>query len=191
MRLPIGFALGLALATPAAVFAQDSGRVGVTMGYPGAIGLVYQVSESVAVRPEFSFSRNSVSATASSGSVGPSESSSWATGVGASALFYFGKHDNVRPYFSPRFAYSRAQNTVTSSLVLAGTPITTTTTGHGDAYSGTGSFGAQYTPGRRFGIFGEVGVGYDRVTGKSGLSKSKTTTKNWATRTAVGAIFYF
>ena len=69
--------------------AQEAGQAGVTMGYPGAIGIVYQISESVAVRPEFSFSRNTSSA--ASGVVVPSESTTWATGLAAERAVLPGK----------------------------------------------------------------------------------------------------
>jgi hypothetical protein len=187
MRTKIALALCVGALIPVFASAQEAGQSGISMGYPGAIGFVYHVSDSVAVRPEVSFSRNT---SRSSSTFAPSESSGWSTGVGASALLYFGKTDNVRPYFSPRFAYSRAQSTFVSSSNILGSAATSTTSSHGDAYSGTGSFGAQYTPTRRFGIFGEVGFGYSHTT-SSGVASSKVTTNNWATRTAVGAIFYF
>lgn len=167
-----------------AVWAQEAGQTGISMGYPGAIGLIYHVSDSVGVRPEFSFTKD----TSSSSSFLPVDTSGWATSIGASALFYFGRRDEVRTYVAPRFAYSRISTTAVSTI--SGTVINTSGN-HSDAYSGTGSFGAQYTPTRRFGIFGEVGLSYTRSTFQSGTTAFDVTTKSWGTRTAVGAILYF
>lgn len=62
---------------------------------------------------------------------------------------------------------------------------------HTDGYSGSGSFGAQYTPSRRFGIFAEVGTSYSHNKAKTGTTGLELTSNSVGTRTAVGAIFYF
>ncbi len=175
----------VALLIPMIATAQEAGQAGIAMGYPGAIGVVYHVSDSVAVRPEFSVSRTT---TGSSSSLFPTESTGWATGLGASALFYFAKRDDVRTYVSPRFGYSRTSSTLVSTG--SGTVVDTVIS-HTDGYSGSGSFGAQYTPSRRFGIFGEIGVSYTHSKAKTGTSGIRLTSNSVGTRTAVGAIFYF
>ena len=91
--------LGLLLGGGATVNAQEAGQAGITMGYPGSIGILWHVSDSVAVRPEISFSTSS----------SDNEFGADTTNVsgGASALFYVAKWDRVRAYVSPRFAYGR------------------------------------------------------------------------------------
>ena len=64
---------------------------------------------------------------------------------------------------SPRYTYSRSSSTVELPIRLTLTPIalspissTTVTT----SYGASGSFGAQYELGKRFGVFGELGLSY-------------------------------
>ena len=38
-----------------AALAQDKGDVGISMGYPVAVGVVFHLTDSVALRPEISF----------------------------------------------------------------------------------------------------------------------------------------
>ena len=178
--LSVALLTGLAAVSTAG--AQDQGKIGLTMGYPASVGIVWPVSESVAIRPELSFSGSSSD---SSGSAFESEADGWAIGTGVSALFYLRKYDNLRTYFVPRFTYSRATNTVTSSS-FTNTESTTTTTNTGLA----GSFGAQYSLGDKFGVFGEVGFGFNHSTGKSTTTTGRASSNTWGTRTAVGVIFF-
>jgi hypothetical protein len=185
MRTYVGLAIAVGLLIPVAATAQEAGHAGITMGYPGSVGLLYHVSERVAVRPEFTVSTitsSSISTVVSTGS------RSWAFGVGASALFYFAKRDNVRPYVSPRFTYLRTSTTFESGNLL-GSPAVSTSN-HADGYSASGSVGAQYSPNDRFGVFGEVGFGYARTNGTSGTA-SKSTSDSWSTRTGAGVVLYF
>src|SRR5206468_5297785 len=84
--------------------AQETGRAGLTMGYPGAVGMIWHVAERVALRPEFSFA-SSAADTATSGTDATS------FGVGVSGLFYVRTWDNLRAYVSPRFVYGRGTTT--------------------------------------------------------------------------------
>jgi hypothetical protein len=57
-------------------------------------------------------------------------------------------------------------------------------------------FGTQYTFGRRFGVFGEVGFGYARQTGSTttaltGLARVANHANSIGTRTGVGVVLYF
>jgi hypothetical protein len=89
MRIGRLLACSLALlgmgATGAA--AQDEGKVGITMGYPAAVGIIWHVSDTVAIRPELSFSGSS-SETDRAENITDSESDGWTLGTGISALFY-------------------------------------------------------------------------------------------------------
>ena len=182
LRLPVLLFSLLLLAVPSRVIAQEAGQAGLTMGYPASVGLLFHVSDRVAVRPELSVARN----TGSSSGFVETESSGWGLGVGASALFYFASRDNVRPYFSPRFTYTRTSNSSSSDLLPAATSRSRTT-----GYGVAGSFGAQYTPNQRFAAFGEVGFGYTHGTSKSGTSTSAFRSNTLSTRTGAGVILYF
>lgn len=200
-------ALTLVLFGGVAALAQDAGQIGITLGYPSGVGIVWHVTDSVGVRPDISFSNGSTESPAiRSGiafldeSVGSGESSSTAVTVGVSGLLYLGKWDKLRAYVSPRYAYGRL--TSNSGTTFAVDNKNTT-------QSVTGSFGAQYQIHRRFAVFGETGFGYtrSRTTFTSLLllpvipvgpnvpapvSRSESiTSRSWGTRSGAGVIFYF
>ena len=161
--------------------AQAHGRLGVTMGYPAAIGILWHVSDRVALRPEFSFSQSD----SSSESIVSATTDFWSLGTGISALFFSPVSDNLRTYVAPRFSYVRTHG--------EGDVTKSTTT----SYSIAGMFGGQYSLGRRFAAFGEVGFGYSRQTGTatSTVVSTEVRTTNRGnsvgTRTGVGVVLYF
>lgn len=176
--------------------AQDEPRVGVAMGYPASIGIVCRVTDRFAVRPEISATSTSSDLTATSAvTIGGTTTTSstlntndnWQLLAGVSALFYVSKHDGLRTYVSPRWAYTR----VSSS---SGSPGSTSTS-IGNVQFVSGSFGAQYALGTRFSVFGEVGVGYSYTTNTptSPLSTLATSsaTHTVGTRSGAGVILYF
>jgi hypothetical protein len=201
------------LLAPLVARAQDDPKVGVTMGYPSAVGVIWQMSNRVALRPEFTWTRTSVDLPSTidpvSGTVTTSATSdSWQTGVGLSALFYVGRYDSLRTYVSPRFTFTRTS----ASSGLAGTAASTSSDGW--VYSTSGSFGAQYGLGRHFGVFGEIGGMYVSSTTRTSLVESRTVftsvgpglpvtstalftvrsdqhSHQLATRSGAGIIFYF
>ena len=134
--------------TASSLHAQERGQVGLTMGYPPAVGLVWHVTDLVAVRPEISFT-SSASDPTSIPVLGTSTSSSSTLGVGVSALFYLWKWDALRAYVAPRFTYSRldgssertTQMLTFPSLSTVTTTTTTETTLTTESY--VGLFGAQ------------------------------------------------
>src|SRR5262245_39148814 len=86
------------------VSAQDAGSVGVTMGYPGSVGVLWNVTEGVALRPELSFSHLSTDTeTSPLGVVASNDGNTVSAGL--SALFYVAKWDMLRIYLVPRYAY--------------------------------------------------------------------------------------
>jgi hypothetical protein len=201
--------MALALAAGAALSArpcaaEEPARVGLAMGYPASVGIIWHVSDSVALRPELSFSHASTSTDASSSSplAFTSTIDSTQVGIGLGALFYVGKWDALRAYVSPQLAYARASGDSTSSDILpvipglpalAATPTVSTTV---STYTVTGSVGAEYSLARRFAVFGEVGYGYSRASSSSSSSSVLSTalhqtTNATGTRTAVGVILYF
>ena len=183
-----------------AASAQEASHVGLSMGYPGRIGVLWQVTERVAIRPGVSFSHSSSDPNFSfSLSGGPTStrtaSSNDVNSVAfeIDALFSVGTWDNVRAYVAPGYAYGRSSfRTVrtTVSTGLAGSSTTTETqTTDGHDHEVRGVFGARYVPHRRFGVFGEMGLNY--IKSRSAFFDSTLSERSWGTTTGVGVLFYF
>lgn len=177
-------------------FAQEHGRGGLSMGYPANISVIWHVTERIAIRPGVSVVHNSVdfssNLTFSFGGVSISTTTtteSTAVGLATDALFYVKSWDNVRAYVAGGYEYRRFTAKSVSSTVdpLPGATRTetrrTTTNGH----QVIGTFGAQYTPHRRFGVFGEVGVSYSESAARSLEPDFRTV----STSTGAGIVFYF
>jgi hypothetical protein len=173
------------------------------MGYPAAIGVVWQVTDGVALRPEIGVTKSTSefigsSITFSSGGVPVTTTTttttdSWQVSAGLSGLFYLSKHDALRTYLSPRWAYTRLSSSP-SSTNSAATSVVTGTSGHANVVSG--SFGAQYAISDRFSAFGEVGLAYTRnvstpLVNSSFLTVGGSTSTNLSTRSGAGVILYF
>ena len=200
------------LLSPRITLAQDDPKVGLTMGYPSAVGVLWQTSDRVALRPEFTWTRTSTDAPSTIdpvvGAVSSSSTSDlWTTGVGLSALFYVGRYENLRTYLSPRFTYSRSSG----STAITGSALSSSTDGW--AYSTSGAFGAQYGLGRHFAVFGEIGGAYSWTTTRTSVVESRTSISvgpggpitststftvrsdqhvhQLSTRSGAGIIFYF
>lgn len=179
------FAATLVVSAPA--LAQQKGQVGLVMGYPASVGVQFQVSDGVALRPEVTFSTASGTSTYSGDfMVGESDSDAAAFGIGFKALFYLKQWDSLRAFVTPGFVYGRA--TTTNTLATNSAKSTSS------SYQVLGSFGAQYALSRRFGILGEVGIQYSDVendnTLSDGTSGTSSSTKNFGTRAAVGVVLY-
>jgi hypothetical protein len=165
--------------------AQDHGHVGAVMGYPTSVGVIWHVSDSFAIRPELSFAFASSEAVPSpSGLVSTSSNDQTVVSVGVSALFYLKEWDKARTYVSPRYAYS---HTSVTSESIATSEVTT------NSHLVAGSFGAQYSLGTHFAVFGEVGLTYSHSSGSSGSSVITVdiNTNSVSTRSGAGVILYF
>lgn len=185
-------ALGLGAALPAT--AQERGAVGVTMGYPAAIGVVWQATDALALRPDVSFtwtSSESVNTVSLFPGTTPVSTTSTVdavnTGAGLSALVTLHRADRFRVYLVPRVAYVRS--TVDLDAGLAGAAVDTTTNG----WLASGGVGAQVAVHDHLAIFGEAGGQYSWQRGTSSLttSRSEDTTRAAGLRSAVGVILYF
>src|SRR4051812_20928962 len=199
MRLrPIGLIAALAIgALPGSASAQDEPRLGITMGYPASLGLIWRISDGLALRPELSFSTssNELIATTSLTTGGSTAATSvntndnWQLGIGLSALFYLSKHDALRAYVTPRWSYTRASSESTN------TPSTLVTSSTGNVNALSGSFGAEYALSRRFSVFGEVGLGYTHTTndptGTPGILTTSSTSHVFGARSGAGVALYF
>jgi Outer membrane protein beta-barrel domain len=175
--------LTVLLGLTSSVSAQEKGQAGITMGYPASIGLVYHVSDKIAVRPDVAFSHSSGETATPVGAI-TSDSSSFSVGV--SALLYLREWDKLRTYVSPRYGFSRT-SADTDSIVIGGSSVHTSTTTH--AFGGL--FGAQYSLHRRFSVFGEVGINVSHGTGTSDSTSTTSTSNSISSRTGAGLIFYF
>jgi hypothetical protein len=178
MRIQRFLALGFALVVcvPAGAGAQDTGKFGITMGFPGSVGVLWHATDSVAIRPSMTFSKSS--------NEGAFSLDTWSLGVDVGALLYMKKYDNVRTYLSPRFSYVRTKS---SSPPTTFGSLDSTSNGAG----GAGTFGAQLDGSRRFSVYGEVGLAVThRTTDAPGgvVTSSKGTT--WGTVAGVGIVFY-
>jgi|KBSSwiStaDraftv2_1062776.scaffolds.fasta_scaffold947599_2 hypothetical protein len=183
---------------------QDTPKVGVTMGYPSSIGVIWHLTDGVAIRPEVSVAKSSGEFTTTTSfsfggttttNTSVSTTETWQVGAGFSALFYVSTHDALRTYVSPRWTYTRLSSDSSSSLPQTGTA------GHANFVSA--SFGAQYALGRRFGVFGEIGLGFSRTVttptpstsslspGVSGSITGRSSSSTLGTRSAAGVVWYF
>lgn len=159
--------------------AQEAGRVGLTMGYPAAFGVIWHVTDSLAVRPAVSFQTATSESTLSS-------TDTTSIGVDLAGLWYLSRWDTVRTYVSPRWAYAHSS----SNISLLGDSF--------NSYGVIGAFGAECTLQRHFAVFAETGLAYSHSTTSSriGVSPGQTSTvrntsHGWANRTGAGVIVYF
>jgi hypothetical protein len=186
---------------PEAAVAQEKGQVGLTMGYPASVGVLWHASDRVALRPDFTFNQTEVTGTLTF-TVGignqiqstQTQFSTTSTSIttGLSGLFYVRKRDALSTFLSPRYTYSQGSTTPSATPATASGGTTTRT--HGVS----GSFGAQYAIGRRFSVFGEVGVAYSTSVGNSPeavtpstTSRSENTGHGVGMRSGVGIVLYF
>jgi hypothetical protein len=174
--------------------AKAAGDIGITMGYPAAIGVVWHITDAVAIRPDVSMtwtSSESVTTTVLPPGAPPVTSTSmvdaWNTAVGISALFYLQTADRFRVYLVPRAAYLRS----TQDLQSGGLTTAIDTTSNG--YLLSGSVGAQVAAHDRFSIFGELGVQYSTQRSEVSFSSSRSENENrtFGLRSAVGVTVYF
>lgn len=165
-----------AISITSAAFAQESKKFGVVMG--SVLGVLWQPTPSVAIRPEISFSHNSTKNETSQAS---STNSSLSLPLAVSALFYMAEHDHLRTYVSPAFTYQR--NSSESSLNVTNPPANT--------YGFRGMVGAQYAISERFSAFGEIGIGYAHVKTPNSSNTATSTSSGWSSRSGVGVILFF
>jgi hypothetical protein len=197
MRIPLMIvALMLVMCGSRPAVAQEA-KVGLTMGYPTAVGVLWQVSDRVAVRPEFSWAQSSLDTNTTF-----SQDSSDSSGVSfaISALVRLHQWGAVRSYVAPRFEAVRTTVETTVDLPMPqfppGFPSSQTVKTTGTSYEGGGSIGIQASPAPHFGVFGEVGLMYARTKtdGESSILQSTPSTQRGhivGIRSAVGVILFF
>ena len=161
--------------------AQDDQRVGLTMGYPGAVGVLWQINDRIAIRPEIDFSRVTVKSETTS-TLFPNDQDETTSRIirpAVSALIYLSRRDQLRTYVTPRFAYASSDTSQSEQS--------------SSAYTVSGSFGAQQQVGGQFAVFGELGLEYTRRTSTLSATTLSLTTRSRsiASRAGVGVVLYF
>lgn len=166
--------LGALLLLPSAAAAQEERSVGLSMGYPASVALLWHTTDRIAVRPELTFSTVSSEA-------GDRDSSGAALSVGAAVLFYTLQRDALSAYLAPAYTYAHA--TAESSSGLESTSRT---------HQVTGSFGVQYRLGERVRAFAETGLAFSSAENEAeDIFNSRTSSDRFGNRSAVGLVFYF
>ena len=142
--------------------AAQSNTLGVSIGIPASLAVLWQPTAAIGIRPELTFDLFDAESTSTS-RFGTSRFSNDTrqVGVGVSALFQLHREENLLVYVSPRYVYRRGHTDVTQEV-----PAEVFGLNGSDreirGYSLTGSLGGRYALGTRFGVFGELGFDYSR-----------------------------
>ena len=178
--------------------AQQPRKVGFVIGYPASAGVLWHVSDGIALRPDITVNRTSTetTSTANLGIGGQVQSittttAGWTTTVGLSALFYLGPpKQDLRFYLVPRVAYGWSHTNTESSPEL---PSLDSYESDLDAVAVSGSVGAQYAVHERFRVFGELGLSYTSQDSDTGYTLSRTRLKfsTFGLRSGVGVVVFF
>jgi hypothetical protein len=190
----------LLLGAASAADAQQARRVGFVIGYPTSAGVLWHISDRVALRPDVTLNWHSSETTTTPINVPPNvtvpaaistTTSGWTSSLGLSALFYLGPPgDDLRFYLVPRAAYlwSRRETEGTPGLPELGSYESDL-----DGFDVSGAFGAQYSVHERFRIFGELGLEYQHQESDTGypLSRSRLENNVFGLRSGVGIVLMF
>jgi hypothetical protein len=188
--------------------AQEPGRLGVTMVYPGTIGVLWHATTRLAIRPEIGFRRNSnegavvvgitdvFNGAPFTGSTTTTVNSSWFVSPGVSLLVFVARWDEVSAYVTPGYSYTRNSHTsvTTTQGGLTTIPVLPSASRIETEHSAShwhefrGAFGVQYVPHRRFGVFGEAGVSHTENSLSALLQIDASTTTSMG---SLGVTFYF
>jgi hypothetical protein len=169
----------LALLAPATARAQEERNFGITMGFPPSIGAFWQMSDRMALRPEFNFAAV----------MDDDDDESWNYGVGVTTLIYIGANAPLRMYAAPRFVYQRVGSEDPGNNLSFESST--------NSYALSGLFGARYLLGDRFAVYGEAGVrveyrsGTFQVTGAGFSSSSDSEQYGVGSTGGVGIVLLF
>lgn len=196
-RFVVGWSVVVLVAVATPSLAQGAGDVGLTFAYPGAIGVTWQVTNRLAVRPDFSIVQSDTESTSTTTQTFPgftpptttSRSDGVTSTTGLSLLFTVKSIDQLRLYLTPRLAYGRSTSETETGFSGSLSAIESTN----EAWIGSGSFGAELRAHDRFAIFGELGLQYVSQTTESTFSASRNRGESTQVglRSAVGATLYF
>lgn len=149
------------VAAPSVASAQDPGSLGLTASTSGSVGIVWHLTDRVAVRPAIDFAHISTSGDGIytlSGVQDDNSHSSNLFGIKISALLYLGRWENLRAYVAPGYGRTFESRTVTY------------TDSETSNYEVEGLFGLQYALGTRFAVFGETGVDYQHLSTETSIA---------------------
>jgi hypothetical protein len=174
-------------------FAQDTRSLGLVMGYPAVVGVLWQVSPRIAIRPELTVETGTSESTSSSNfGTFRFSSDSWQVGGGVSALLLLHRADGLSLYVSPRYVLRTGEITRENSSPQG--VVTVRGSNEISGHTVSGAFGAHYTMSARFGIFGELGVSHDRDSTSSsieGQTNDNFRTIRTGMRSGIGVVFFF
>ena len=187
--------------------AQDERRVGLVMAFPSEVGVLWQVSDRIAVRPDgsFTWAKHNSSYSLSFDDVDygryESESSSHSIGGGFSVLVTVARWERLRAYAVPRVSYTRIAGDVRSTAVASSAVFITggivvadeqeDDQATGRAVEASGAFGVEYSLGERFGVYGEAGLSYASIKHPPFSSSDESSTRAVGSRSSIGIIFRF
>jgi len=190
-----------AVVSASSASAQDAGSFGVSMGHPTGVGVVWQITDRIAVRPELDLFIGGASTGVSlgfgdpSGAITSSSSSSnlHTIGYGLSALFTVYREENLSVYVAPQYLHFSTKSEHVQEYTIFGMPQRETTENSSSGHTVSGSLGARYRLGNRFGVFGEVGLSRDweDVTSPIFPSMTEGGYSNYELRSGVGVVLWF
>ncbi len=201
----------------ASVSEAQEKKVGLVIGLPLDVGVLWQTSERVALRADVGFGFNTYESSNESGlSLGSgvlstitTTSSSSTTTIGLSALFTIRNDDNLRLYIAPRGAIELAHHSFETEIVpplpaeLSRLGLAGEVSDSSEGYEFDAMFGGQYRLRDRLALFGETGLAYRRsvfpsLTTTLSIGSVSTTrsrpdnrTTNVALRSSVGLVLFF
>ena len=205
MRACVGVTALVALLTAVPAWAQTTRRVGVTLGYPAQVGILWHVSSRIAIRPDIGFGAGSSDTESASSEILPGvpgtkiqvESSSHSVNGRITALLTVVRWDQAGVYVAPFYSYTTGSSSTTTTITPAPIPLpgvpprgpqTNTTTSDTRAHAGGGSIGVQVSVHDRVALFAETGLRYTETSGSAG---ARTTSRLWSSSGAIGAVLYF
>ena len=193
------------LGVPQNSSAQDDPQVGLVVGYPSTVGVLWQVTDRIALRPDVAWTRTSFETTLtftagfppltpSSTTSVTSTSKSQNTAFGMSGLLTVSRVDALRLYVGGRGAYNRSTTTTTSFEFASVAGVSTRERkDRSTGYSVSGFFGGQFALHRRFAVFGEVGIAYQTLETVfiDDADPVDSAGNNSGARSGVGIILFF
>jgi len=190
------------------VSAQDERPVALAIAFPAEVGVLWQVSDRIALRPDVGFAWSEQTASFGDDDFGAytSDSSSRSVTTGLSVLFTVARWEQLRAYLVPRVGYTFLANRSLSNfgtsagvnVVIGGVSggITQDVQTERDeansrAIELSGAFGVQYSLGQRFGVYGETGIAYTSAKYPVRSSGDENRAAAAGIRSAIGVLFRF
>jgi hypothetical protein len=199
MRISFGLTVFVMQLSVAPAAAQTDRQVGVVIGYPAQVGVLWQLNDRVAIRPEVAVSTttNQSGLQVSFGFPGAMSTSTTVTDATTLStdihlLFTVASWDAVKLYVTPGYGYTRSWNTATTTTQSGSAPaVVTTRDTTQDSHAAFASLGVQFRPHERFAVFGESGLRYSSTAFELVTATTRFKTHGYSTAGSLGVIFYF